>query len=94
MARYPFLADLAWCVPTDLQDAFPGGLGLVSHVLMGLEAEALSTAMRTLRGQGVLALPMHDGLIVAESVQEAARMALEAAYAMAAGVAPRVVGSR
>jgi hypothetical protein len=94
LARYPFLADLVWCLPADLRDVSPGPGAVVPHFLMGLEASALTVAMSTLRDQGVLALPMHDGLIVPRTAQEAARKALEAGYAAVAGVVAKVVESR
>jgi hypothetical protein len=94
LARYPFLSDLAWCVPDDLRHACLGATSLPSFFLMGVEAEALTVAKRTLREQGVLALSMHDGLIVATDSQEAARASLEAGYAASAGVVPKVVRSR
>ena len=84
LARHPFLAK-PWRVAESL-----AGLGdprrLLPHHLMGVEARALTDAMTALRGQGMLALPMHDGLIVPASAQGAAREALAAGYLRAAGV--------
>ena len=37
---------------------------VLSLFLMGPEARALTAAMLALRARGVLALPVHDGLIV------------------------------
>jgi hypothetical protein len=93
LARYPFLTDMAWCLPDDLMAFAPRPGAVVPHFLMGLEATALTVAMQTLRDQKVLALPMHDGLIVPRACQEDARSALQDGYALVAGVAPRVVAS-
>jgi hypothetical protein len=94
LARYPFLSDLVWCLPRDLRTISPKPSEVVPHFLMGVEASALTNSMRALREQGVLALPMHDGLIVPRAAQEAARKTLQAGYAAVAGVMPTVVESR
>ena len=52
---------------------------------MAIEAQALTGAMEYLRAvRGVLALPMHDGLIVPTSGAGHVRGGLEAAYSWAA----------
>jgi hypothetical protein len=91
LACFPFLADLTWCLPDDLLAVPPRPGAVVPHLLMGLEATALTIAMQTLRSQEVLALPMHDGLIVPKHAQEDAKRALREGYAAVAGVVPRVV---
>lgn len=63
---------------------------LCSHVLMGIEARALTRAMMALKEQGMLGLPLHDALIVQERHAEAAREALEAGYLAEAGITPVV----
>lgn len=63
---------------------------LCSHVLMGIEARALTRAMLALKEQGILGLPLHDALIVQECHAEAAREALEAGYLAEAGIVPVV----
>jgi hypothetical protein len=63
---------------------------LCSHVLMGIEARALTRAMMALKERGILGLPLHDALIVQERHAEAAREALEAGYHAEAGIVPVV----
>lgn len=63
---------------------------LCSHVLMGIEARALTMAMIVLKERGILGLPLHDALIVQERHAEAAREALEAGYLAEAGITPVV----
>lgn len=63
---------------------------LCSHVLMGIEARALTGAMMALKARGILGLPVHDALIVQEQHMEEAREALEAGYLAVAGILPVV----
>jgi hypothetical protein len=67
MARYPFLAEpwrAALC---------KGSVGepkrILHHMLTGIEAAILTATMAGLRDQGILGLPMHDGLIVPASAE-------------------------
>lgn len=88
--RYPFLRRPAEAVEG------PAGLDrlrhigpparLLTHRLMGIEAQALTGAMGYLRSDGVLALPMHDGLIVPASAAAHAPPGLLGAYFWAANV--------
>ncbi len=89
-ARYPFMSDPARAVATaarlwELADI--GKLAsLLTHRLMAIEAEALTGAMRALRagvchgGVPVLALPLHDSLIVPRSCAGAAEAVLVFAF--------------
>lgn len=56
----------------------------------GIEADALTAAMREMRGRGVLALPLHDALIVPVSAAESAKSALGDAYERVAGIRPHL----
>jgi hypothetical protein len=67
--RYPFLQRPAQAVASAAELDRLGHLGtpekLLTHRLMALEAEALTGDMRYRReARGVLALPIHDGLLV------------------------------
>jgi hypothetical protein len=61
---------------------------LSSHVLMGIEARALTRAMLSLKDEAILGLPLHDALIIQERHAERARAALEAGYRAEAGITP------
>lgn len=85
LTRYPFLQD------------FPKLLGcshdlrLCTPRLTNIEAEAMSAAMRHLRrDMGILALPMHDSLIVPRSAAEATSEALRQGYWDAASIYPAI----
>ena len=63
---------------------------LLTHRLMAIEAQALTGAMEYLRGsRGVLALPMHDGLIVPVSGAGYVGGGLDGAFPWAAKVRVR-----
>jgi hypothetical protein len=57
---------------------------LLTHRLMAIEAQALTGAMEYLRAWGVLALPMHDGLIIPASGVRHVGNGLVGAYSWAA----------
>lgn len=71
-----------------LVDAFGTNLGLS---LMFTESTILMNALERLMAQGIVALGMHDGCMVAESHQEAAQRAMEAASVDVLGVRLMVV---
>lgn len=90
LRRHPMLADL----PSRFED-----LGLrygvnagkvLSLFLMGLEARVLTTAMLVLKTQGVLALPVHDSLVVPKSAVQVTKQALTAAFQECLGTTPRL----
>jgi hypothetical protein len=92
MARYPFLET-----PWERFQAMPEiatRSRLLTHCLMGLESSALSAAMASLRGQGVLALPMHDGLIVPRSAEGVATEAMRVAFRRITGASVRLTVDR
>lgn len=89
--RFPQLEQPALVVPEDL----PGEVGqpahrLVPHYLAAREAEAMTLAMRSLRQHGILALPVHDSLIVPASAEAQARRAITAGYLAVCGQPPRM----
>jgi hypothetical protein len=92
--RYPFMrkpAD-AVCVQAGLDKlthiAKPAKL--LTHRLMAIEAEVIGGAMRYLRTDGVLALPIHDSLIVPRSGVGHAKDGLIGAFATLAKVRVRL----
>jgi hypothetical protein len=62
---------------------------LLTHRLMAIEAAALTGAMDVLRSRGVLALPIHDGLLVPRSGSGHASAALDSAFRYFAKVSVR-----
>jgi len=85
LRRYPFLADPAAALAGN-RPAGRDARQLLPHRLMFAEACVLSHALRQLAGQGILALPMHDGLIVPRPARQAAAEALRQAGLDIAGI--------
>jgi hypothetical protein len=71
IARYPFLGDPARTVAESAKLTSLASLGrlpkLLTPRLMHIEAEALTRAMETMRSRDILALPLHDSLILPRS---------------------------
>jgi hypothetical protein len=88
LARYPFLAE-PWRAVADLSDAGPPQ-ALLIHRLQGLEAAAMTAAMWQLRSDNVLALPVHDALLVPASAVTLAAHALQDAFRSVVGVTPQI----
>jgi len=94
ITRYPFLGQPAQAVA---RAAGLGRLGhidtperLLTHRLMAIEAAALTGAMESLRkGRGLLALPVHDSLIVPQSGVGHVGAALDGAFSYFAKVRMR-----
>ncbi len=76
LARYPFfrhkLLDIA--LAQMIEGIHPSKLAI--HRCEWLESAVITEVMRTLRADGVLALPMHDGIIVPVSAAERAKALL------------------
>jgi hypothetical protein len=91
LERYPVLRDPTVVIPPDLvaKTGRPANK-LVTHYLAGLEAQALTRAMRWLRMRGILALPVHDSLIVPASAAREARLAMQMGYAGVCGLEPAI----
>lgn len=91
LQRFPALAEPARVVPADLvAETGRPAYSLVTHYLTAQEVTAMSAAMRALREQNVLALPVHDSLIVPVRAETAARQAITAGYQAVCGVTPRL----
>jgi hypothetical protein len=90
LARHPVLEAPASVVPAELADRHGGAKFVLPHYLAGIEAEAMTMAMRELREGGILSLPVHDSLIVPRSAEAQARAALVAAFEGLAGFTPRL----
>lgn len=92
--RYPFLGNPAAAVVVTARLGELEDIGtptrLLTHWLMAIEADALTTAIDYLRRvRGVLALPVHDSLIVPARRARLARETIELAFNGRAGVAVR-----
>jgi hypothetical protein len=88
IARFPFLAEPWRAVVTLAPMGHPRAI--LTHRLMAIEAAALTSAMRELREAGILALPVHDALLVPVSAVAPARDALTKSYQDHAGITPVV----
>ena len=67
LSRYPFLAEAHRLAEAFRHIADPRRV--LVHMLTGIESEVVFDTMRALRADGVLALPMHDGIIVPVSAE-------------------------
>lgn len=85
LGAYPFLRHLARATGAPEDDPKRAGF-----VLANLEANAVLGAVYDLMAQGILALPIHDSLVVPKKHQEAARAALARHYKEVTGVSPRI----
>jgi hypothetical protein len=93
LREHPVLHHLERVLIAAGLDAFEGHTpaSLCSLWLMGIEAEALRMALLTLLEEdGVMALPLHDALLVPESKAERAMERLREAFWWAAGIKPRI----
>ncbi|HYG85642.1 MAG TPA: hypothetical protein VD978_05245 [Azospirillum sp.] len=70
--------------------------GINSLILAAKEAEAMTKAMLRLKGEGILALPVHDSLIVPRSAIGRAKLVLEEMFMEVVNVSPmlEVIGSQ
>jgi hypothetical protein len=86
--RYPFLRRPAQAVAAaaGLSGRIGKPASLLTHRLMAIEAAALTGAMSVLRSCGILALPMHDGLLVPVSDAGHVGSVLDSAYSYFAKV--------
>jgi hypothetical protein len=90
--RFPVLAQPDLVVPEDLvAEVGQPAYRLVTHYLAAREADAMTQAMRSLRQQGILALPVHDLLIVPASAEAEAQRAITNGYVAVCGLSPRVM---
>ncbi|RVT91687.1 hypothetical protein EOD42_20385 [Rhodovarius crocodyli] len=88
--RYPFLRSPALVVSPSFLPHVPPEVALC-HYLCGIEAEAMTTAMRLLwRDHKALALPIHDSLMVPCWAVDAAQDAIDTAFLTFANVSPTI----
>jgi hypothetical protein len=91
LLAHPYLEDPTAVLPPELVrrlEAPPESL--VWHYLAGVEARAMTLAMRHLRQAGILAMPVHDSLIVPISSQALASAALSAGFKTVCGLEPAI----
>lgn len=83
-ARFPFLRNparnVAPAAQLDRLEHIARPERLLTHRLMAIEAAAITGAMHVLRSRGVLALPIHDSLLVPRSGVGYAGGALDSAF--------------
>ena len=92
VAAYPFMDEPWRLVPFDGDPK--RGRRLFVHRLMEIEARAITFAMVLLRHEGILALPVHDELIVRADATEAGRAMLARGYRTAAKIEPLIKETR
>ena len=88
LARYPFLAE-AWRIAEGFRNLAKPHRVLI-HALMGVESDVILDTLQALRAEGVLGLPMHDGIIVPASAEARACELLRQAAEREAGVELRL----
>ena len=97
-ARYPFLGNPAEALrgPAGLDDLghIAPAKTLLTHRLMAIEANAITAAMETLRDAGLLALPLHDSILIRGSYEREGVAALQDAFRVHAGIVPRLTIDR
>ena len=92
MATYPVLRDMTAILPPDMVASVPVERHewAVGQFITWHESEAVLDALDKLRLAGVVALPVHDSLVVPRSAAESAKGALREAYRARFGVEPRM----
>ena len=92
LARYECLADFTSILPADLRRHPPpkGVAWAAGQHLVYLESIAIAAALQEVMDQGVVALPLHDALLVPESRVEMAATALDRAYQTHLDLVPRI----
>jgi hypothetical protein len=91
LRRHPILADLPGrCASLAFQFRVARPQDVFALFLMGLEARAMTVAMMDLKERGVLALPVHDSLIVPQGAVEMAKAALTTAFQRQLDITPRL----
>ncbi|MFT8247350.1 hypothetical protein, partial [Roseomonas sp. BN140053] len=91
LAVHPCLTEPARFVPETVAAGHSvPGRKLVSPFLVAREAAAMTAAMLELRAQGVLALPVHDSLVVPHWAAASAALAIRAGCLKHCGIDPVV----
>jgi hypothetical protein len=70
LGRYPWLAE-PWRVASEFAHV-ADPKRVLPHLLMGVEAEIMLAVAQELRRQGILGLPIHDGILVPASAEAVA----------------------
>ncbi|MBL6456963.1 hypothetical protein JMJ55_16620 [Belnapia sp. T6] len=65
LGRYPWLAE-PWRLATEFA-AVAQPKRVLTHLLMGIEADIMLAVVQALNRQGILGLPIHDGILVPAS---------------------------
>jgi hypothetical protein len=92
LAAYPALANLLPILPADLRPSPPAGRGAnwaAGQYVAGVESSGMVATLEALMDRGVIALPLHDAVLVPRSAAEVALEALREGYAGVVGVPPR-----
>jgi hypothetical protein len=84
IARFPFLAE-PWRAAEGFRHVAEPRRVLI-HMLMGVESDVILDTLQALRAEGVLGLPIHDGILVPASAEAKACELLLAAGERVAGV--------
>ncbi|WP_426960267.1 hypothetical protein [Muricoccus radiodurans] len=91
LRQHPYLRDPTWILPDGLAEKVGAPPEhLVAHHVAALEAEAITLAMRSLREEGILALPVHDSLIVPREAEALTRRAMARGYEQVCGLSPEI----
>lgn len=91
LAVHPYLAEAGLLVPQSLATGLSvPAVRLVNPYVSWLEAEAMTEAMRALRQLNVLAMPVHDSLIVPVGAKEDAVQAIKEGFQRVCGTVPTI----
>ena len=82
MRTYPALADLTAVLPRDLLASLPPDAHrwAIGQYLVNQESRIVQGALGYVREYGVVALPMHDALIIPASAAKLAREGFDGAF--------------
>ena len=88
--RHPSFQSIRAALPTQMAEAIPEALRLlaVGQRLTFIEAAIVTSALERMASEGVVALPLHDAVLVPRGTEEAARDALRLAFMDLTGVEP------
>jgi hypothetical protein len=92
LCAYPALGDMTAILPPDLVASLPPDKRewAVGQFLTNWEARVIAGALGYLHDYGVVALPMHDALIVRESTVSLAREGIRGAFRVFLDIDPRL----
>lgn len=92
MQRYPWMARPEEGILPQRYAGLEEPHKALSHYLMGLEAAAITRAMKAVwkRHAGALLMPIHDGILCRWEIADDVETAMKAGYEFVCGLAPRV----